>query len=235
MKLCALHYFALKCWQREKFGAELNKARKSSSSGCGLDRWGAEGRARDLSWGWAPARYNRRNMSQSVIRSVGCLTTGPQPRVEPLLHTVRSSAFSSNLQYPHFSLRSSSSCLPLLPRLPITSTLPSIFPSIPCFRRQFLRDMWPIQLAFLLFIVCSIFLSSLSLCNTSSFLTRSVQLIFSILLQHHHISQLSRYSWSSVRSVQACHRVACSKIREDWCPDCTTDGTLSVQYNGMRQ
>jgi hypothetical protein len=33
------------------------------------------------------------------------------------------------------------------------------------------------------------FLSSLNLCNTSSFLTWSVQLIFSILLQH-HISKL---------------------------------------------
>jgi hypothetical protein len=37
-----------------------------------------------------------------------------------------------------------------------------------------------------------IFLSSLILYNTFSFLTRSVQLIFSILLQH-HISKLSRY------------------------------------------
>jgi hypothetical protein len=45
--------------------------------------------------------------------------------------------------------------------------------------------MWPIQLAFLLSTVCMIFLSSLNLCNTSSFFTRSVQLIFSILLQHH--------------------------------------------------
>ena len=34
------------------------------------------------------------------------------------------------------------------------------FPSIPCFRRQFLRNMWPIQLAFLLFTVCRIFVSS---------------------------------------------------------------------------
>ena len=39
--------------------------------------------------------------------------------------------------------------------------------------------MWPIQLVFLLFIVCRILLSSSSLCNTSSFLTRSVQVIFS--------------------------------------------------------
>jgi hypothetical protein len=39
--------------------------------------------------------------------------------------------------------------------------------------------MCPIQLAFLLFIVCSIMLSSLTLCYASSFLTRSVQMIFS--------------------------------------------------------
>jgi len=37
--------------------------------------------------------------------------------------------------------------------------------------------------------------------NTSSFLTWSVQLIFSILLQH-HISKLSRCFWSTVRIVQ---------------------------------
>jgi hypothetical protein len=53
------------------------------------------------------------------------------------------------------------------------------------FRRRFLRKMRPVQLAFDCFIVCKIFLSSLTLCNTSSFLIRSVQLIFSILLQHH--------------------------------------------------
>jgi hypothetical protein len=93
---------------------------------------------------------------------------------------VRSSASSFNPQYPLVFLRSSCSCLRLLPRLPITSILASNFPSITCFRRQFLRKMWRIQLAFLLFIVCTIFLSSLTLRNTSSFLTRSVQLIFSI-------------------------------------------------------
>ena len=42
---------------------------------------------------------------------------------------------------------------------------------------------------------------SLTLSNTSSFLTWSVQLIFSILLQH-HISKLSRCFWSITRSVQ---------------------------------
>ena len=44
-------------------------------------------------------------------------------------------------------------------------------------------------------ISCRIFLCSLTLSNTSSFLTCSVQLIFSILLQH-HITELSRRFWS---------------------------------------
>jgi len=63
--------------------------------------------------------------------------------------------------------------------------------------------MWPIQLAFLLFIVCKIFPSSLTLCNTSSLIILSVQQIFSIFLQH-HISKLCRYSWSYFRSVPSC-------------------------------
>jgi hypothetical protein len=41
----------------------------------------------------------------------------------------------------------------------------------------------------------------LTLSNTSPFLTWSVQLIFSILLQH-HISKLSRCFWSIAQSVQ---------------------------------
>jgi hypothetical protein len=40
--------------------------------------------------------------------------------------------------------------------------------------------MWPIQLAVLPFIVFRIFLSSWTICNTSPYLTWSVQLIFSI-------------------------------------------------------
>ena len=81
-----------------------------------------------------------------------------------------------------FSLRSPSSCLHFLPHLPVTSILPHTFSSITCFRRQFLCKMWPIQLAFLLFIVCRIFFSSLTLYNTSSFLTWSAHLFFSIIL-----------------------------------------------------
>jgi hypothetical protein len=89
--------------------------------------------------------------------------------------------------------------LRLLPSLPVLSIIPSIFPSITCFTRQFLRKMWPIQLAFVIFIVYRMFLFLLTLCNTS-FYTRSVQIILSIFLQH-HISKLSRYFWSTFRSV----------------------------------
>ena len=96
---------------------------------------------------------------------------------------------STNFQYPLVRIRSCRSCLCLFPPLsPIISVLLYIFPSITCCIRQFLHKMWPIQFAFHLFAVCVIFLSSLSLCNISSFLTRSLQLIC-ILLQH-HISKL---------------------------------------------
>ena len=36
------------------------------------------------------------------------------------------------------------------------SIFPYTFPSITCFRRQFLRQLWPIKLAFLLFTVCRV-------------------------------------------------------------------------------
>ena len=68
----------------------------------------------------------------SSITSVFCVTTGLQPLSQRILHRVQSSGSSFNFHYPPFSLRSSSSCLPLLPRLPVVS---SIFPSVTCFRR----------------------------------------------------------------------------------------------------
>ena len=136
----------------------------------------------------------------AFIHSVFCLTTGPKPPLKRLLHIVRSRASSFKWEHPLLSLRSSSSFLRFLPRLLVTSISPFIFPSITCFRRQFLRKMWPIQLAFRFLISCRIFFCSLTLSNTSSFLTWSVQLIFSILLQH-HISKFSRYFWSAARSV----------------------------------
>jgi hypothetical protein len=123
------------------------------------------------------------------IHAVVRLTTGPQPLPKRFLHRAPSSASSFSFQCPLFSLWSSSRCLRRLPLLPVTSFC--IYPSIKCFRKQFLRKIWPIQLSFLLFIVrvCRIFLSSCVL--RISFLTQSVQLI-SILLQH-HISNLSIY------------------------------------------
>jgi hypothetical protein len=45
-----------------------------------------------------------------------------------------------------------------------------------------------------------IFLSFLTMCNTSSFLTWSVQLIFSSLLQH-HVSELPSYLRPTLWSV----------------------------------
>ena len=116
--------------------------------------------------------------------------TAPYPLPKRVLLTFRSSAASSNLQYTLVSLRLSSSFLRLLPRLYVASIFPSTFPSIMCFRMQFVPRTWPSQLAILLFTVCRLFLSSLSLCNTSS-LTRSVQQIFIFLQQH--ISKLSTH------------------------------------------
>ena len=98
----------------------------------------------------------------ALTHSAVCLTTGPKPHPKPVLRTVRSSASSFNLQYPRFYLKSSNTCLRFLPHLPFTS----IFPSIMCFRRQFLHRLLPIELNFHLFIVCRIFPFSLPLCNT---------------------------------------------------------------------
>jgi len=84
-------------------------------------------------------------------------------------------------------------------------------PSTMCFRKQFLNEMWPNLLTFLLFTVCRIFLSSLILFNTSCF-TRFVQLIF--ILPQHHISKLPRYCWHNFWSVHdsAPHRATLQNV-----------------------
>jgi uncharacterized membrane protein len=128
----------------------------------------------------------------SFIHLVVCLTTGPKPLQKRALHIVRSRASSFKWEYPLLSLRSSSSFLCLLSCLPVASIPPYIFASVTHCRRQF---------TFRLRISCRIFLCSLALSNTSSFLTWSVQLIFSILLQH-YISKLFRCFWSTDQSVQ---------------------------------
>ena len=56
-------------------------------------------------------------------------------------------AFSLSNSSIFFSLRSPSSRLNLLLRF----LFPSVFPSVTCFRRLFLRKIWPIKLAFVLY------------------------------------------------------------------------------------
>ena len=109
--------------------------------------------------------------TDQFIHSVFCLTTGPKPPPKRFLHIVRSRASSFKWEYPLLSLRSSSSFLPFLPRFLVISISPFIFPSITCFRRQFLRKMWPIQLAFRFLISCRIFLCTLTniMCFSSGF------------------------------------------------------------------
>jgi hypothetical protein len=107
---------------------------------------------------------------QQFIHLVVCLTTGPKPLPNRALHIVRSSASSFKFEYPLLSLRSSSSFLRFLPRLLVTSIPPCIFPLITLCRRQFLHKMWTIQIAFRFLISCRIFLCSLTLSNTSSFM-----------------------------------------------------------------
>ena len=124
----------------------------------------------------------RKKRTFSSSSSVICQTTGPKILPKWFLHIVRSIASSFNWQYPLLSLRSSSSSLRLLSRLLVTSVCPFIFPSITYCRRQFLLKVWPIQLAFRFLISCRMFLCSLALSNTSSFITWSVQLIFSNLI-----------------------------------------------------
>jgi len=94
---------------------------------------------------------------------------GPQPLPTWVLHKVPSGTSPFNFQYPLFSCRSSSSC---------------------CFRRHFLRKLWPVQLPFRLFIVCGIFLSSLSLCNLHFSHHHPTDLL------QYHVLKFSRYFWS---------------------------------------
>jgi hypothetical protein len=57
--------------------------------------------------------------------------------------------FRDKFQYSLFSVRLSSNCLLLLPRLFITSILLCTYPSVSCLRKKLLHKMRPIQLDFL--------------------------------------------------------------------------------------
>ena len=132
-------------------------------------------------------RCLRSTSSKSLLLSkftqLAWLTIGPRRLPSRVFHTARSSASSFNFSTLSFILSLSSSYLCLFPSLQVTSIFPLYFPSITCFRRQSLRNMWLKEIAILRFIVCTTFLSPRTLCN-SSFLTRSVHLILSIRLQH---------------------------------------------------
>ena len=81
--------------------------------------------------------------------------------------STKASSPDSTIYFQYFPvfLRSCRSCLRLLPHLHFTSILSFISPWLTCFRKLFLRNIWPVQLAFHSFIVSRIFLSSLTLCN----------------------------------------------------------------------
>ena len=88
---------------------------------------------------WYNPPNNRQKFIHSFIHSSRNLSSDKCRHLpNPVLRTVLSSAYSFNVQYPTVYLKSLSSCL-LVP---------------PSFKKHFLCNMWPIRLAFLLFIVC---------------------------------------------------------------------------------
>ena len=118
---------------------------------------------------WFSFWGGKRAMPYLLIHSRRRISTrGPKLPPKRVLHRVRASASSFIFQYSLASLRSSRICLRLLPRLPFNSILRPTFPSITCFRRQFLCNMRPIQIALLLCILWNMFLSSLTLCIITS-------------------------------------------------------------------
>ena len=100
------------------------------------------------------------------IHFVVCLQQVHKLFSKPVLQKVRSTNSSFNFRYPLALLRSSS--LRFLPRLHVAFTLSPIFPSITCFRRQFLHKKSLIHIAIILFIAFVIFLSSVTLSNAIS-------------------------------------------------------------------
>ena len=122
------------------------------------------------------------------------------------------SALSLKFHYLLFSIKSFSSCLRRIPRL----LVPSIFPSITRFIWQFLRKMWPIHIAFRLFILCRfleshiLYFSILSRDWTNCFPSLSStkfrnfsgisHLLFEVSKFHHHKRLCSKCSTSLLSS-----------------------------------
>lgn len=139
-----------------------------------------------LSFHMLMSAFGKEKRTKSLfVHSAVCFQIGPNPlteRVSVECHLQLS--VSDSTIFFLFSLRTYSSCLCLYVPLLLLFILPSIFSLITVFTRQFLHNQWLIQLAIFIFIVCRVFPSSLTLCNTSSF-TQSVQLMFSTLSHHH--------------------------------------------------
>jgi len=76
----------------------------------------------------------------SFIHCVVCLATCPYRLPKRVLHRVRAIASSFDFQHPLLFLWSFSTCLRLYPRVLFTFVLYSIFTSITCVRRPFLRQ-----------------------------------------------------------------------------------------------
>ena len=87
----------------------------------------------------------------SKIYFVVCLATSPKVLTKRVLQRARSIVSSFKSRDLIFVLLPSSSCLSLIFRLPLPSMLPFLFPSIICFRRQYLRS---IHLVYLCYILC---------------------------------------------------------------------------------
>ena len=113
------------------------------------------------------------------------------------LHLFRSSASSFSSQYLLLFLKSSRSCVLLLPT-PFTFV---IYPSMASWRGQFILRIPSIQLTFLRRILFRSVLFCSIWSRTCSLVTFSDHFIFYIILQH-HILKLSKYFRSYFHSVQ---------------------------------
>lgn len=132
--------------------------------------------------------------SKSYHYHVVCLVTSAQFLPDGVLHRGLSNAstFSSTISVSEGHPVASYVLLLLLLIL-----LPSSFHHLCLSLRSVFQKTVPTQdvnsqLACLCFIVCRMFISSLTECNTSTFFTQSIQLVFFIHLQH-HIQNRSRF------------------------------------------
>jgi hypothetical protein len=94
----------------------------------------------ELTWSWSILAETCSHSSFHSFCSLSYDSSVALPK--RVLHRVRSSASSFNFQYLLCSIRSSSSCLRLLPRLPVISILPSNFPSITHSSYQLINRTW---------------------------------------------------------------------------------------------